>query len=235
MDVEEMIALLPEHWRSRVGDPVGRQRLIEEGERLLVILHEVPGEKERDLFFWREEDQSWSSAPLAGGLRHWRKLLDEYEVVVDRLEAKLKQARTVRDYYCILKEEAPVGRALKQVRLIASRTRKMCKKNPEILEIRSVAEELDHDLSLVQEEAKLGMEALAAESAENQREMGEQQAAYGLKLNRLAAFFLPLMAFGALFGMNVPNGLEASGWAFFAVFALGLTAGGVLVSLIGKE
>ncbi len=229
------IASLPEHWRWRVGSPVGRQRMIEDEERLLIILHGVPGDAEQDWFFWRDEEKQWFSAPEAGGLKHLRALLDRYEEVVDELEARVKVARTVEDYYSILREEAPVDRALKQLRVIASKARKLCKKNRPLLQIRSVAEELDMDLTLVQDEARLGMEAVAAESAEKQRLMGEQQVRYGLRLNALAAFFLPLMALASLMGMNVNNGFENTHWMFYVVFAIGLGAGAVLMKVVGRE
>lgn len=227
--------MLPERWRYRVGDPVGRQRMLEEDGHLLLILHEVPGDSEKDWFFWVDETKKWSSAPEAGGLRHMRLLLDRYEEVVDALEARLKVADSVADFYSILREEAPVGRALKQVRLIAARARKIHKKNRPLLQIRSIAEELDDDLTLVQNEARLGMEAVAAESAENQRIVSEKQTSDGLKLNLLASFYLPLMALSSLMGMNVINGFEDTRWMFWLIFTIGVGAGAVLVKVVGRR
>ena len=232
---QETTINLPERWRHRVGETVGRQRMLEEEGQLLLILHEVPGDAEKDWFFWIDETKQWFSAPEEGGLTHLKQLLNRYEEVVDSLEARVKTADSVEDFYSILREEAPIGRSLKQVRLIAARTRKICKKHRPLLEIRSIAEELDHDLTLVQDEARLGMEAVAAESAENQRIMSEKQARHGLRLNLLAAFYLPLMVLASLMGMNLRNGFEESRWMFWLIFAIGLGAGGVLVKVVGRD
>lgn len=235
MELREQIGRLPERWRGRVGNPVGRQRLLEEGDHLLVLIHEVPGRPEVDWFFWTDDEGAWQSLPEPGGLLHWKRLLEEYEVVVDELEAGLKKAVSVEDYYRILQAEVAVGQPLKQVRLLAARVRRSRKKNRQLLEIRSIAEELDADLCLVEDGARLGMEALAAESAEKQRRISEQQARLGLRLNYLAAFFLPLMALGTVFGMNVPTGFEDSRWVFGAIFAVGLLTGGILLRFVGHR
>ena len=55
------------------------------------------------------------------------------------------------------------------------------------------------------------------------------------KLNTVAAVFLPLTAVGGIFGMNLVSGLEASSWAFWAIFAGGLLVGLVLRGWAGRE
>jgi Mg2+ and Co2+ transporter CorA len=54
------------------------------------------------------------------------------------------------------------------------------------------------------------------------------------RLNLLAGFFLPLVALGGLFGMNVDLPDFVNGW-FWVIFCGGLVMGGTLVWLVGRK
>jgi Mg2+ and Co2+ transporter CorA len=54
------------------------------------------------------------------------------------------------------------------------------------------------------------------------------------RLNLLAGFFLPLVALGGLFGMNVDLPDFVQGW-FWLIFFGGLTVGGCLVWLVSNK
>jgi Mg2+ and Co2+ transporter CorA len=57
-----------------------------------------------------------------------------------------------------------------------------------------------------------------------------------MKLNLLAAMFLPLIGLSGLFGMNVVNGLEDSRGALWIIAAVGLGGGYALLRVfIGKN
>lgn len=232
--MEPRLGLLPEIWRPRVGYRVGRQRLLEEDKNLLIILHELPGSEEIDWFFWTTLE-GWESAPHAGGLGNLTTLLKAYEARVDELEKLLAKASSVEDYYQILEAEIPVGRALKQICSILERARKLRKKDRELLHLRSIAEEIEQELALVEEGARLGMEAVAAESAEKSRRSAELEARQALRLNYLAAIFLPLMAIASLLGMNVPTGFEDTPGLIWKAILAGLTIGAGLTFYIRKK
>ena len=96
-----------------------------------------------------------------------------------------------------------------------------------IRELERAAEQLNHD-------ARLTMEYWKAERGEEQQEAAEKLNKIAFRLNLLAGFFLPLVALGGLFGMNVELPPFVKGW-FWVIFFGGLLTGGTLVWLVGRK
>jgi Mg2+ and Co2+ transporter CorA len=94
-------------------------------------------------------------------------------------------------------------------------------------ELERAAEQLNHD-------ARLTMEYWKAERSEEQQESAEKLNKIAFRLNLLAGFFLPLVAFGGLFGMNVRLPGFVDGW-FWLIFFGGLATGGTLVWLVSRK
>ena len=73
-----------------------------------------------------------------------------------------------------------------------------------------------------------------AEAAEEHAKSGERLGRILFKLNLLAGFFLPLVALGGLFGMNV-NLPDFVRGMFWWIFFGGLAVGGLLLWWVSKE
>jgi len=98
---------------------------------------------------------------------------------------------------------------------------------------------VDRAAYLIQTDAKNAVDFLNARLSEEQNRKSNEIAAASNRLSILAAFFLPLSMLAAVFGMNLPNGLEQSGpQLFWTVFLLGLivglTLGVTLWKMVGK-
>ena len=73
-----------------------------------------------------------------------------------------------------------------------------------------------------------------AQRAEEQARSGERMAAAAHRLNLLAAFFFPIAALTALFGVNLRHGMETTSapLPFLAVLGAGLILGGLLTLFV---
>ncbi len=62
---------IPEVFRNRMGQDVGRQRLMNEAGHHLVVMHELPerGDKgiRKPALFWVNDMDEWKSMPSSGG------------------------------------------------------------------------------------------------------------------------------------------------------------------------
>jgi len=73
-----------------------------------------------------------------------------------------------------------------------------------------------------------------AQRAEEQAQNGKRMAGAAHRLNLLAAFFFPIAALTALFGVNLKHGLEdaSAPLPFLAVLGAGLILGGLLTLFV---
>ena len=119
-----------------------------------------------------------------------------------------------------------LGTALQQARDAHPRLRAL-------LLWRERASELERAVELLQAEAKLGLDVARAEDVEQQAETSLALAVSGQRINLMVAFFLPLTALAAVFGMNLDSGLDPHASVFFwSLLAFGLVLGaGLLIRL----
>ena len=92
---------VPEVFRDRLGESVGRQRTMLEDGHLLLVLHSPPGpddEAREGRFFWRDTDGAWASTTPGSGHSAINAQLDEYVVILGRLDDQEEAARTADDY-----------------------------------------------------------------------------------------------------------------------------------------
>jgi hypothetical protein len=241
---DEEHAYLPAHFDpgdevlDQLGRRPGHQRVLEGSGELLVIVHEVPkaGVREREaLFFWKTRRNGWRSREVPGGLRGLQELLERYATVIDGLEEDLEFAEKGQQLYEILKHTLPLCRSLRNLVGVLEGVLALEDGDREILALRDRARELERAAELLHADAQNALTYFRTESAEEQAEAAQRTDRAAMRLNLLAAAFLPLIGLTGLFGMNVRNGLEDSHLAFWLISAIGLASGyGLLRVFIRK-
>jgi hypothetical protein len=214
----------------------GHQRCVVGRDELLLVLHEVPkaGIPERDaIFFWRRRDGRWFQND-GQGLDGLGGLLDRYADTIDENEKILDATDEAEDLFRILRHAGPLTRssrnlvvALEQVLAQEPDDRLMRTYCDRAREIERAAELLHAD----------GRETLLFRQTGAAEEHAKSAARLGnilFKLNLVTGFFLPLAAFGGLFGMNVdlPDFIQGMFWW---IFLGGLGVGGGLLWYVAKE
>lgn len=214
----------------------GHQRCVVGRDELLLVLHEVPkaGIPERDaIFFWRRRDGRWFQND-GQGLDGLGGLLDRYADTIDENEKILDETDEAEDLFRILRHAGPLTRssrnlvvALEQVLAQEPDDRLMRTYCDRAREIERAAELLHAD----------GRETLLFRQTGAAEEHAKSAARLGnilFKLNLVTGFFLPLAAFGGLFGMNVdlPDFIQGMFWW---IFLGGLGVGGGLLWYVAKE
>jgi len=80
---------VPQVFRDRLGDKVGRQRAMFADDHLLLVLHDPPAADEIERvgrFYWRQPNGQWTSTQQAGGSGAIMSHLDEYSEQIDEVE-----------------------------------------------------------------------------------------------------------------------------------------------------
>jgi len=91
---------VPQEFRDRLGNKVGRQRAMFADGHLLLILHAPPAPDERHRhgrFFWRSPDGTWRSNSLGDGIKSIDKHLEQYLQDLQKLETAEDRAQTADD------------------------------------------------------------------------------------------------------------------------------------------
>jgi len=239
-----MTALIPSTWdvpeifRQRMGDKVGRQRCMYDSEHLLLILHEVPDADSSDrkgVMFWRRPDATWKTTARGTGLQALREVLVRYEDRIDELENKLREATVAKELILILRSGTPLVRASKHVKEVLQVARETIKKERALILLRDFAGENERAAELMYEEAKNVLEFEIAEQGELQAKLGHDLAMAGQRLNLLAALFLPVTALASIFGMNLVSGLEQikTPLLFWGVLVGGMILGILVMWFLG--
>ena len=229
--------IIPEVFRSRVGADVGRQRLMHEEGQLLVVLHSVPRAEDKGYregaLFWVDEVKNWKSFPRSGGRSALRELVESYRRRIGDLDIELDNKSTAEGIHEVIDEAAPVLRAARHMLSVISELRKELTDDREVLAIRDLAISIERGADLLVQDAKTSLDFLIARSAAEQAAEAASATKEAKKLNRLAAFFFPLMTLASVFGMNRPGDMTDSGGVWFVVF-LGLIMGVVVSNILRK-
>jgi Mg2+ and Co2+ transporter CorA len=233
---------LPEHYelerelREQLSGRPGHQRCVVGHDELLLALHEVPeaGVPEREaLFFWRSQDGRWIQ-PGGPGLDEVGSLLERYAKAIDRNEEILEKTESAGDLFRILRHAGPLARSTRNMVQALEQTLVQEPDDREIRAYRDRARELERAAELLHGDARETMLFWQAESSEEHAKSAERLGNILFKLNLVTGFFLPLVALGGLFGMNV-NLPDFFRGMFWWIFFGGLLIGGLLLWYVARE
>ena len=230
---------VPDVFRARLGEAAGKQRAMESGGHVLLVLHEPPGAGEterRGRYFWREPDGGWKSSSLGAGVQALKKHVAEYAERVEAIDDQLLRAQASEDYFRVLQSIGPLYRASRNMHATLQQAREMAPADRELIALRDQAGEIERAAELLQNDAKHGLDFLIARKTEEQAQRSYQMAVSAHRLNLLAAIFFPLATLSAIFGMNLEHGLpQQSNGVFWMVLAIGLLSGMFLTMLIAAR
>ncbi|MEI6176800.1 MAG: CorA family divalent cation transporter [Verrucomicrobiota bacterium] len=232
---------LPDHYeiepelREQLSGRPGHQRCMEGKGELLMVLHEVPRPSipERDaLFFWKRQDRSWMQ-PSGPGLNQLGELLDRYARAIDAHEEVIDEADTAAEIFTILRHAGPLSRSTRNLVQALEQALTKDLDDRDIRGYRDRAREIERAADLLNIDARVTLDFWRAMQAEKNARSGARLNRIAFRLNLLAGFFLPLVAFGGLFGMNVdiPEFMKPMFWG---ILLGGLSVGGILLWLVGR-
>lgn len=231
---------VPEIFRKRLGDQVGRQRAMFADGHLLLVLHKPPkpeDDQRSGRFFWRAPDGTWSSDELGSGPHALDRHLTEYEELVERFDQMYDAADSADEYFAVVYGITPVHRAARNLHKTLQEARESLPDERHLINFRDRAYQLERNAELVYTDARNGLEYAIAKRAEEQAAASHRMAVSAHRLNILAAFFFPIATLSTIFGMELRNGLEA--WdetaaplPFVALLVLGLVLGFVLKGFV---
>ena len=232
-------SLIPKTWaipnifRDRLGTEVGRQRLMCEDDHFLVILHLFPTAKDKGnregALFWINTEAEWKSFPEPGGRKALRKLVESYRGRLSDLNEELDTKSTPEGIHEVIDEAAPILRAARHMLTVLEELRDALPEDRDILAIRDLAVSIERGADLLVQDAKTSLDFLVAKSASSQANAAASATEEARKLNRLAAFFFPLLTLTSICGMSQPS--KVMGFTgVWIVLLLGL-AMGLIVSI----
>ena len=228
---------LPEAIRRRLGETVGKQRLMEEDGHLLILLHQVPTAEDDEvrnaMVVWRNPAGDWKSSPLGGGLTGLEAHVSAYRTAIHKLDEDVESAKVPRHYFDVMRRMHPLHRATRHLSEVLQAARVALPGEAKIINLRDKSADLERAIELVAEDAKAGMEFSLAESASKQAQAAEIANHEAQRLNRLAAFFFPLATLVAVFGMNPPETVWHSP-GFWSVLAAGMMLGFFVYALVAS-
>ncbi|MDE0835329.1 MAG: hypothetical protein OSA84_03140 [Akkermansiaceae bacterium] len=234
--------ILPEHYElereilEQLSDRPGHQRCVVGHDELLLVLHEVPKARvpeRKALFFWRRMDGRWIQ-PGGPGLDEVGELFERYANVIDANEELLEKSESAQDLFRILRQAGPLARSLRNGVAALDQALVQEHEDKEVRNYRDRAKELERAAELLQVEVRETMLFWQAEAAEEHAKSSARLGNILFKLNLVTGFFLPLVALGGLFGMNVnlPDFIRG---LFWWIFLGGLMVGGMLLWYVARE
>lgn len=237
-------SIIPKSWnvpqtiRHRVGENVGRQRLIKEDGEVLVLLHQVPSAEDKGrreaAMFWYDGQGNWKSSPTSGGRSELATLVGDYQKRLAELDAALETLDDVDVVHNVIDEATPVARAGRHLAQVVGELRQCLSDDLEVLTIRDQAVNMERSGELLLQDAKSSLDFMVAKNAAAQAKDANRAAKEAQKLNRLAAFFFPLMTIAAVFGMNRPSEILSNG-GIITIVILGLVLGAIVRSSLKKS
>lgn len=236
-------SLLPSVWevpskiRDRLGERVGRQRVIFEDGHLLLVLHRPPAadQVEREpALFWRQANGTWMSDQSGSGAGGLEELLQKYDVAIDACEGDESRASSAQDYHSVLDRIAPLHRASAHLYQVMQQARELVKEDRLIINIRDRGYELERRADLLYAGTKSSLDYAMAVQAEQQAAAANRMAAAAHRLNLLVAFFFPVATVASVLGVNLtfPYRDDASLLPFWIFLTVGLVFGSVLAMVL---
>ncbi|MBC8355179.1 MAG: hypothetical protein H8E66_24655 [Planctomycetes bacterium] len=231
---------VPQDFRDRMGEQVGRQRPMTADGHLLLVLHAPPKPNENQRhgrLFWRDSEGQWTSKERGTGINALDKHLDEYDELITSLDHLEEQATTSSEYFAILERLSPVHRSAANLHQVLQDAREECPDFRELIDVRDRAYGIERTAELLLAEVKNALDVAVAKRAEEQAATSHHMAVSAHRLNMLAAFFFPIATLMAIFGANLRHGWEET-WPpipMLIVLGLGLTLGGILTVFVTKR
>lgn len=238
-------SLLPTSWevptvfRERLGDDVGRQRMMEADGHLLLVLH-APPQPDQDervgRFFWRKPDGTWTPKGLTHGQLAVGELLGEFERAIDDIDQAEDIASNATEYFTILSALNPLVRSTRNLHDVLQEARQAVPKDRQLIVLRDRAYNLQRRTELLYNDAKNALDFAIAKRGEEQAEASEKMAVASHRLNLLVAFFFPLATLCAIFGMELRHGLEQQEppGPMLVIIGIGLLLGFVLMMFVTR-
>ncbi|MHC4401440.1 MAG: CorA family divalent cation transporter [Planctomycetota bacterium] len=229
---------VPDVFRRRLRESIGRQRAMFADGHLLLVLHEPPTEDPADRrprLFWRSPDGTWQSNTLGSGIAALGKHLTEYREAVEKLDEAESGAESADEYFGILRAIAPLVRASRNMHDTLQEARETVSEDANLIICRDQAYQIARSAELLQSDAKTGLDCAIARRAEEEARSSQRMAVSAHRLNVLAAIFFPLVTISSIFGMNLNEGLDEKMFLqplFWAVLAVGVGLGLFLKALI---
>jgi len=231
---------LPQIFRNRLGQDVGRQRLMSEEGQLLAVMHELPKKEDRGLrkpvLFWVNDVEEWKSMPRSGGKASLKQHVQDYLDKALALDTRLDKMgdETAEEIHDVIDAATPMLRAVRNMANVMKDLRNALPNDREVLAIRDMSVEAERATDLLLADAKSSLDFIIAKNASKQAIEAQKATNEAQKLNRLAALFFPLVTLASLFGMNAPS--EVLGFpGSFVVILAGLILGGILWMVLGKK
>ena len=224
---------VPQTFRDRMGERVGRQRLMVADGHLLFVLHAPPKPNENQRhgrFYWRDSEGQWTSKDRGTGVNALNKHLEDYEELIGKLDRLEELATTSTEYFAILEQLSPVQRAATNLHRVLQDAREQCPDFRELINLRDRAYDIERTAELLLSEVKNALDVVVAKRAEEQSAFSHQMSIATHRLNVLAAFFFPLATLMAIFGANLRHGWEDA-WPpipLLVVLGGGLVLGSIL-------
>jgi len=232
---------LPDSIRKRLGATIGKQRLMNEDGHVLLLLHQPPRAEDDEvraaMVIWRNPAGEWKSAPSGGGLTGLEAHIALYRNSIHSLDEEVESARTARNYFDVMRRMHPMQRSTRSMLEVIQATRQALPDETRVINLRDQAADLERAIELIAADAKAGMDFTLAEAASQQAQAAELANIEARRLNRLAAFFLPLATLFSIFGMNSPESIYQNG-SFIPVLLAGLLLGLIARAMIatgGRE
>lgn len=230
------LAIEPELASQLSGRP-GHQRCIEGDGELLLVTHEVPRPSvpEREAqFFWKRRDGRWVGPEGTTGLVALEALLDRYAKAIDGHEEVIDEADTAAEVFAILRHAGPLARSSRNLVSALEQVLAIDHDDKPIRALRDRAREIERAAELLYADARITLEFWQAERSEEQALAAARLNRIAFRLNLLAGFFLPLVALGGLFGMNVdiPHFVQHGFWV---IVVLGLVVGAAILFMVGRN
>jgi hypothetical protein len=233
---------VPNEFRRRLGDQVGRQRMMEADGHLLLVLHAPPrpdSSAREGLFFWRDPAGRWTPPDATPDRQAVGDLLADYERALDGLHRDEDEARSARQFFDLLNQLNPLVRAARNLQNVLEDARLAAPEDRQILLWRDRAYVAARSLELLHADAKNGLDFAVAQRAEEEVASNRRVEAAAYRLNVLVACFFPIATLAAIFGMSFHNGLEAwdekyKPWPLVVVLVFGLGIGIALTRFITR-
>ena len=221
---------LPVRIEKRIGpNTYGRQRIIQEGDDLLIILHRLPAADQilrEHKVFWRKSNADLECNGQPNGVFQFRTLIDTYEKKLEELDRRYAQADTSDELFGLIEELVPINRASTNIATTLQAAREAVPDDTFLLELRDVTSELQRNFEIMLSDAQIALEYRLAKNSEIQSVQAREAVEAQHRLNVLAAIFFPLTAVATIFGMNLSHGFEQRPMVFFwLVVVAGISLG----------
>jgi Mg2+ and Co2+ transporter CorA len=228
---------VPQAFRDRLGDKVGRQRAMMADGHLLLVLHAPPKPEDDERvgrLFWRTPEGKWSSSDFVKGVAALEQHLAEYEEVLDRLDEAEDHANSADALFTVLEHLTPLHRSVRNLHQVMQEARKMVPADRDLINLRDWAYDIERTAELLFNEVKNSLDFAVARRAEEQARSSQRMATAAHRLNVLAAFFFPIATLSAVFGVNLEHGLETlhGPYLFLGLIAIGVITGALLLGFV---